>query len=148
MSELTDDKLEAIYAETRAARDAAGIPDVDPAEWAFHDGETVAEWHDRLIGLYGGHLALFVPAKRRGDVVSIDLVTLRRRGRERLLARRPNRLRRHVLLLLRPPVYVGARPRTAPRPRGRRARRAARGARPAALVSPAGMGNRAGDLMM
>lgn len=116
---------EACRADMLAARDAAGIPDVDPAEWALLPGEPVAKWHERIIELYGGHLALMVPAKRAEDVVSIDLGTLRRRDRERLLARRPGQARRHVLLLLRPPACLGARLRTAPRARGRRSRRAA-----------------------
>ncbi len=92
-------------------------------------GEDPADWRDRMIELHGGSMPFVVPggSDPRGPV-SIDLGTQPRRKRERLMRvrpDRPNQLRRHVLRLLRPPVCHGARPRTSPRPRGRRARRAA-----------------------
>ncbi|CAN5678407.1 hypothetical protein BH18ACT15_BH18ACT15_14310 [soil metagenome] len=78
------------------------------ARYSIRPGETADEWRERRIAqevTEHGCAPLVIPARRREDVVAVDLATLSRRKRRRLYRSAGHKslfhARRHVLRVLR-----------------------------------------------
>jgi hypothetical protein len=105
------------------------------ARFAMRPGETADEWHERCVAQMvaeHGCAPLVIPARRREEVLEIDLAKVRRRDRKRLYKpggfKSLHHARRHVLRALR----VGrpaARSTPAPRPAALRPRRSSSSSR-------------------